>query len=164
MAYSIPLNRLDNNHNNLKYIKIFKESEDIEKSYNPENVIIRKVKKSDIDSITELFNSISDEDKKFLAYNNKASLIKQIIKTERHCYVAVYNNNIVGFLRESGRPEGFSLLEEIVVLPEYRGKRIATKLLDYYHKEFNKNLAKTNASNKKMIKLLRKYEERAWHI
>lgn len=121
-----------------------------------DSVLIRRAKKADIDDVMGIFNSISSEDQKFLAYNSKASLIRQIIRSERHCYVAVYNGTIVGFLRESGRPEGFSLLEELVVLPEYRGKGIATKLINYYHKEFNKNMAKTNAANNIMKGLLTK--------
>ena len=120
-------------------------------------MFIRRVKKTDVDSIMEIFNSINSEDKKFLAYNSKSSLIRQIIRSERHCYVAIFENKIVGFLRESGRPEGFSLLEEIVVLPEYRGKGVATKLLKYYHRAFYKNMAKTNALNYKMISMLCKH-------
>lgn len=120
-------------------------------------IFIRRVKKTDVDSIMEIFNSINSEDKKFLAYNSKSSLIRQIIRSERHCYVAICENKIVGFLRESGRPEGFSLLEEIVVLPEYRGKGVATKLLKHYHRAFYKNMAKTNASNDKMISMLCKH-------
>ena len=119
-----------------------------------EEVFIRRAKNDDVDSVVYIFNNISDMDRKFLAYNNKATLIKQIIRSGRHCYLAVHNNTIVGFLRESGRPGGFSLLEEIVVLPEYRGKGVATKLLKYYHNAFDKNMAKTNSSNKKMISLL----------
>lgn len=119
-----------------------------------DDVYVRRAKKTDVDFIMEIFNSISSEEKKFLAYNNKAPLIRQIIRSERHCYVAIYENTIVGFLRESGRAEGFSLLEEIVVHPEYRGKGIATKLLNYYHRAFHKNMTKTNASNYKMIAML----------
>lgn len=129
----------------------------IEKLLNLKNdVLVRRAKKTDVASIMEMFNSISSEDQKFLAYNNKASLIRQIVRSERHCYVAVHKNTVVGFLRESGRSEGFSLLEEILVFPEYRGKGVATKLLDYYHQAFHKNMAKTNASNYKMINMLSK--------
>ena len=120
-------------------------------------MFVRRAKKTDVDFVMEIFNSISIEDQKFLAYSNKASLIRQIVRSERHCYVAIYENKIVGFLRESGRPEGFSLLEEIVVLPEHRGKGVATKLLKHYHRAFNKNMAKTNASNHKMISMLRRH-------
>lgn len=120
------------------------------------NIYIRRAKKADVEPVMEMFNSISKEDQKFLAYRNKASLIRQIIRSERHSYVAMNGNRVVGFMRESGRPEGFSLLEEILVLPEYRCKGIAAKLLSYYHKAFHKNMAKTNASNYKMINILSK--------
>ena len=43
------------------------------------DVFIRRAKKADVDFIMEMFNSISSEDQKFLAYNNKASLIRQIV-------------------------------------------------------------------------------------
>ncbi|MEG0692255.1 MAG: GNAT family N-acetyltransferase [Oscillospiraceae bacterium] len=121
-----------------------------------DDVFIRRAKKMDVDPIMEMFNSICSAEQKFLAYNNKASLIRQLVRSERHCYVAVRENTVVGFLRESGRPEGFSLLEEILVLPECRGKCVATKLLDYYHRSFHKNMAKTNASNYRMINMLSK--------
>lgn len=127
----------------------------------PNDVFIRKAKKPDLNRIMDIFNSISNEDQKFLAYKIKAPLIRQIIKSERHCYVAIHNNRIVGFLRESGRPEGFSLLEEIVVHPEYRGYGAATKLLKYYHRLFHKTMAKTVASNHKMINILTKYGYKA---
>lgn len=120
------------------------------------DIYVRRAKKTDVESITEMFNSISSEDQKFLAYGNKASLIRQIVRSERHCYVAMCENSIVGFLRESGRPEGYSLLEEILVLPQYRDKGVATKLMSYYHRAFHKNMAKTNASNRKMISMLSK--------
>lgn len=132
--------------------------ENIEKLINLKaDMFVRRAKKTDVDSIMEIFNSISSEDQKFLAYNNKASLIRQIIRSERHCYVAICDNKIVGFLRESGRAEGFSLLEEIVVLPEYRENGVASKLLQHYHRAFCKNMAKTNASNHKMISMLCKH-------
>lgn len=128
-----------------------------EEQKNKSSASVRRAKKSDVDSIMDIFNSISSTERKFLAYDNKASLIRRTIKSERHCYVATHENKVVGFLRESGRPEGFSLLEEIVVHPEFRGQGIATKLLNNYHREFNKTMAKTNAANFKMISMLRKH-------
>jgi ribosomal protein S18 acetylase RimI-like enzyme len=59
-------------------------------------------------------------------------------------------------MRESGRPEGYSLLEEIVVHPDYRRKGIAQELLKHYHRIFSKTLAKTNAKNTGMINLLKR--------
>lgn len=149
--FNILKQHLSNENGKLVFYK------NIERLLNIKNdIFIRRAKKTDVDPIMKMFNSISAEDKKFLAYNNKASLIRQIIRSEKHSYVAVYKDTIVGFLRESGRPKGFSLLEEILVLPDYRGKSVATKLLNYYHRAFPKNIAKTNASNYKMINILYK--------
>lgn len=120
------------------------------------DIYVRRAKKEDVEAVMKMFNSISSEDQKFLAYGNKASLIRQIVRSGRHCYVAMDGNKVVGFLRESGRPDNYSLLEEILVLPECRGKGVATKLMSHYHRDFHKNMAKTNASNHKMICMLSK--------
>ena len=131
--------------------------ENVERLLNLKNDdYIRRAKKADVESVMGLFNSISKEDQKYLAYSNKASLIRQIIRSERHCYIAVYDNMVVGFMRESGRPQNYSLLEEILVSPEWRGKGVATKMMNYYHRAFHKNMAKTNALNYKMMNMLRK--------
>ena len=131
--------------------------ENVERLLNLKNdVYIRRAKKADVESVMGLFNSISKEDQKYLAYSNKASLIRQIIRSERHCYIAVYDNMVVGFMHESGRPQNYSLLEEILVSPEWRGKGVATKMMNYYHRAFHKNMAKTNALNYKMMNMLRK--------
>lgn len=131
--------------------------ENVERLLNLKNdVYIRRAKKADVESVMGLFNTISKEDQKYLAYSNKASLIRQIIRSERHCYIAVYDNMVVGFMRESGRPQNYSLLEEILVSPEWRGKGVATKMMNYYHRAFHKNMAKTNALNYKMMNMLRK--------
>lgn len=119
-----------------------------------ESLLVRRAKKRDYDDIVSLFERIDDTDKKYLALKNKYSLIKQVIKSERHCYVATINNSIVGFMRESGRPENYSLLEEILVDPNCRGQGIASRMLKYYHNAFVKTLATTNAENKGMISLL----------
>lgn len=136
--------------------------DNMEKLLNIKNgLFIRRVKKTDLDEILSIFKAISPEELKFLAYDHKSSLIRQIIRTERHCYVAVLNNKIVGFLRESGRPDNFSLLEEIVVHPAYRAKGIANQLFNYYHKAFHKTLAKSNAANQKIINILTKFGYKA---
>lgn len=151
--YGDELNALKQNLSHEQSMLIFHEN--IERLLELKNdIYVRRAKKTDVESIMEMFNSISSEDQKFLAYGNKATLIRQIVRSERHCYVAMYENRIVGFMRESGRPEGYSLLEEILVLPEYRGKGVATKLMNHYHRAFHKNMAKTNASNYKMRNML----------
>ncbi len=129
---------------------------------NAENKIkIRRVRKSDFEQIADIFSNINETEKKYLALEAKSSLIRQIIKSESHCYVACIDDKIVGFMRESGRPEGYSLLEEIVVHKDFRSLGIATRLIKYYHNIFRKSLAKTNANNNTMILLLQKHGYKA---
>jgi predicted TIM-barrel fold metal-dependent hydrolase/ribosomal protein S18 acetylase RimI-like enzyme len=121
-----------------------------------ERIAVRKAKKSDASFLGTFLESLSEEDRKFLALSPKLSHIKTVIRSESHCYVALVHNIIVGFMRESGRPKGYSLLEEIVIHPDYRRKGIARELLKHYHRIFSKTLAKTNAKNTGMIALLRR--------
>lgn len=123
---------------------------------NESYVRIRRVKKHDLESIVDIINQLSEQDKKYLALKSKYSLIRQIIRSERHCYLAEKDGKVVGFLRESGRPQNYSLLEELFVAPEYRQQGIGEILLDYYHNIFSRNLAKTNVSNLAMIHMLEK--------
>ena len=120
-------------------------------------VKIRRAKKNDMDGIMEMLNSLNDLDKKYLALKNKSTLIRQTIRSGRHCYIAEIDGSIVGFMRESGRPDNYSLLEEMVINGDYRGRGISKIMLEYYHNAFNKTLAKSNAGNEKMIGLLKKY-------
>lgn len=129
-----------------------------------ELINIRPVKKSDFVHIEKFFGELSEEDKKFLAFSPKISYIKTVIKSERHCYIALKQNIIVGFMRESGRSNNYSLLEELVVHPEYRKMGIARNMLEYYHRIFMKTLAKTNAKNVNMMKLLKLYNYQAENL
>lgn len=133
-----------------------KNIESVLQKHSASVVHVRRAKKTDYDPIISLIGELDATDRKFLALDNKYSLIRQIIRNERHCYVAHFNGQIVGFMRESGRPEGYSLLEEIIVSPQYRNKGIASAMLRYYHNIFPKNMAKTNAANHAMIHLLQK--------
>lgn len=117
---------------------------------------LEKAKKSDLEEINHLFNKLSTNDRKFLVLDQKLPLIKKNIRDERHCFVSRLNGKIVGFIRESGRPEGFTLLEELVVSPEHRNKGVASKMLDEFNSSFPKTLAKTKADNKEINTLLKK--------
>jgi GNAT superfamily N-acetyltransferase len=119
------------------------------------DITIQKVKKADLEGITRLFNGLSEKDKKFLVLDQKLSLIKKNIRDERHCFVSKVKGETVGFLRESGRPEGFVLLEELVVDPKHRNQGIASQMLDDFHTLYPKTLAKTRANNKGMASLLK---------
>ena len=127
----------------------------------PDTLKVRRGKREDLAAILNLFAGLTDGERKFLALDKKLSLIKQTIKKERHCYVALERDRIVGFMRESGRPHGVSLLEEIVTATEERNRGIAKVLLTYYHNAFDKTIAKTNAANKVMIHILQRYGYRA---
>lgn len=116
----------------------------------------RSVKKTDLEGVMNLFNNLSGKDKKYLALDQKLTLIKNNIRNERHCSVVTDKGKVIGFLRESGRPKGFVLLEELVVDPKYRGQGVASKMLDDFHAANPKTLAKTKADNEDMKRLLMK--------
>lgn len=145
---------LDNK--SLEYI-FYKNIENI--LYNPKDILIRRVNIGDYNTLNNFLfsNILSKEDIKFLAIDKKKLVIRSNIRKSIHCYVAVLNNNIVGFMRESGRENNYSILEELVVHPDYRKMKIANKMLLYYHRIFSKTLAKTNSKNLKIIKLLEKF-------
>lgn len=127
------------------------------KQCSSECVQIRRVRKANSEEIFAMLDHLSETDKKYLALSSKYTLIRRQIRDERHCYIAQLRGKVVGFLRESGRPEGCSLLEELVVSPDCRNQGVATALLRYYHNGFSKNLAKTNRANQVMIHLLKKH-------
>lgn len=122
-----------------------------------EKISICRAKKEDLDAIFEIIDNLSLTEQKYLALKSKRGLIRQMIRSERHCYVAKYDGLVVGFFRESGRPCGFSLLEELFVSPNYRENGVADLMVDYYHCIFKKNMAKTNSSNSGMIHILQKH-------
>ena len=126
------------------------------KKTNQNTTKLEKIKKSDLEEVNSLFNKLSTEDRKFLVLDQKLPLIKKNIRDERHCFVSRLNGKVVGFIRESGRPNGFTLLEELVVDPDNRNKGIASKMLDDFNSSFPKTLAKTKANNKEINTLLKK--------
>lgn len=122
-----------------------------------DRIRIRRAKRKDQNAIIALIDELNATDRKYLALDQKYSLIRQMIQKERHCFIAHRNGEIIGFLRESGRPEGYSMLEELIVSPRFRNMGIATMMLHYYHNAFSKNMAKTNSKNSAMIHLLTKF-------
>lgn len=110
-----------------------------------------------IEEVWEKLHSLDETDKKFLAINQKWQVIRNNLKSNTHVFVLIYENSIAGFFRESGRSDNFSLLEEIVIFPEFRGKGFAKKIMEYYLRFFSKSLAKTNGQNSKIISLLEKF-------
>ena len=119
-------------------------------------ILIRPVKKNDLKPIMTIFESISDTERRFLAFDFKKKTIRSAIKNESGCLVATLSDTIIGFLMESKSDNGFYTLEELVVHPKYRGIGVSTKLLQYYHKLRKKTLAKSKPDNDKINKILHK--------
>ncbi len=124
--------------------------------HSPDALQVRRVRRADYEQVITLIEQTSETERKFLALSSKYSLIRQTIRSERHCYAAFCRGELLGFLRESGRPGGYSLLEEIVVSPKHRNQGIASALLRYYHNCFPRTMTKTNAKNRAIIHLLKK--------
>ena len=137
-----------NIHRTLKTRKDFEEVQNL-------RVQNRKATKSDSEEIISLLNGLSTQDKKFLALEQKFPTIKHNIRSGKHGLVATSNGKIVGYLRDSGRPNGFVLIEELVVDPNYRGKGVASKMLNEFHSQNSKTLAKTKVNNQIMNSLLK---------
>lgn len=156
-SYQNDVSRIANAFEGKQLVDVFKQNvEDLIDKQSKKSIKIRRVKKTDSEKIIKILDSLNETDKKYLSLKNKYKLIKQIIHSEKHCYIAVFNDEIVGFMRESGRPENVSLLEEIVVSPEYRGRGISQIMIDYYHRIYKKSIAKTNSKNDAIIHLLAK--------
>lgn len=122
-----------------------------------EKMKIREAKKADLEGISNLFNTLSATDKKYLALDKKMSIIKQNTRNGRHVFVAESVSQIVGFARESGRPNKFIMLEEIVIHPDFREKGVGSKLLQFVIERHPKIEAKTLAVNDKIALLLEKH-------
>lgn len=120
------------------------------------NISIIKYNSKYKEQVIRLLENMNEEDTKYLAISNKWDVIKNNLRNERHIYIAIVDGKVVGYLRESGREKGYSLLEEIAVDNKYRKKGIANKLLDFYLTLFPLSLAKSNSKNIKINSLLRK--------
>ena len=115
---------------------------------------VRPVFQSDVQTILDKIYELSEEDRRFLAFNSKKTLIKQKIKERKHVFVAVENGNIIGLLRESGRLNNKHLLEEFIVFKDFRGMGYAKKMMEFYCTFFPNSLAKTCTNNMRMNNLL----------
>ena len=119
-----------------------------------ESVTVRPSRPEDYEGIIALLDSLDDREKKFLALAVKYQAVKKVLRTGKHSYTAEIGGRIAGFLMESGRPEGYSYIEEIAVAPEFRHKGVGKALLKHYLDIFPKSLAKTNSHNSPIINLL----------
>ena len=119
-------------------------------------VYITQYSKKYKNSLGEMLKTLSKQDKYFLALDYKMNAIKDCMRREKHLYVIVYEGNFAGYFRESGRPNGYSLLEELAILPEYRGKGLSVQALAFYKKLYPLNYAKTKKDNHIMNAILTK--------
>ena len=106
------------------------------------------------DDMNDLLKNMNQTDRTFLALDKKISIIRSCMRKKSHIFVISAYGKFAGYMRESGRPNGVSLLEELVVLPRYRGEGFGRFALKFYKKMYPYNIAKTNSQNIAMIKLL----------
>lgn len=115
--------------------------------------IIRRACHKDQGQLMGLLEGIPQEERRFLALEKKSTLIKSQIKSERHIFVVESNAKIIGFLRESGRPDDGALIEEVYIAPAHRSSRLGLKLLATVRDRFSWAEAKTLSTNQKAIRL-----------
>lgn len=106
------------------------------------------------ENFENLFSSLSKRDKDFLAIDHKMKVIRECMRKKKHIYVIISENQFAGFFRESGRSNGYSLLEELVILPQFRGKGLANETMGFFMKMYPSSYAKTNSKNDIMNNLL----------
>lgn len=124
---------------------------------NRPQVYVRPLIPEDKNELISKISDLSNADIKFLALDKKMNLLKDCICKCNHVYVAIYNNEIAGFFRESGRPNNTYMLEEVVIFNELRGRGLSKILLNYFIKFFPNSLAKTHADNEKINSLFTEY-------
>lgn len=115
--------------------------------------IIRRVSHKDQGQLMRLLEEIPQEERRFLVLEKKIAIIKSQIKSERHIFVVESNAKIIGFLRESGRPDDGALIEEVYITPEHRSSHLGVKLLAAVRDRFSWAEAKTLRTNQKAIRL-----------
>lgn len=109
------------------------------------------------DMVWELLHKLDKTDINYLAINKKWDTVRRDLRNKRHVYILSDGDEIVGYFRESGRNNGFSMLEEIVIFPEYRGMGHSKRIMDFFVRFFPKSYAKTHSKNVAINGLLTKY-------
>lgn len=99
------------------------------------------------DDMIDLLANLNKQERIFLALDKKLSVIKNCMRNQNHIFVIVGNGKFAGFMRESNRENNSSLLEEIVILPAYRGLGLARMAIKFYKHLFPKSYAKSNVKN-----------------
>ena len=119
---------------------------------------IRKAISSDLDQLAELFNQYRVFYKEELEYENGRKFISdRMTNGESEIFIADHNGRLAGFVQlypifSSTRMKRLWLLNDLFVLPEYRGQGVSIRLMDCC-KELCKNtkacglLLETSKSN-----------------
>ena len=118
---------------------------------------VRRCCKSDSAALIEMVESIDDRDMKYLALRQKMPVLRQNIRDERHIFVLEDEVGLLGFARESGRPENGAVLEEIYISRERRQKGLAGLLLETVAAKFAYMEAKTFSENSAIAALFKKH-------
>ena len=116
--------------------------------YLPDEVEISLASVSDAQELGLILSNISDQDSKFLALHLKIAYVRDRVRKASHILVARgRDNHVAGFLRWSDRSNDAMVIEELYVHPDFRGKRIAQKLVENLCASFKHAEAKSFAEN-----------------
>lgn len=119
------------------------------------DVWVRRVAKEDKCALLKVIEEISRTERKLLAIDKKTNAIRRAINSGRHVWVLETRTEIVGFVRESGRPQRGACIEEIYVKPNHRRKGYGKRLLTTLMGLFDYLVMRTFASNTPMCRLAR---------
>ena len=114
----------------------------------PKKLIIRVMKKEDVDAIVGLDAKVSGEERPDY-YNRKCALALDASMQMVTSLVAVYDKKVIGFimgnvfLGEFGIPESIATFDTIGVHPDYQGQGVATELI----RQFVTNLKKAQVEH-----------------
>ncbi|MDO4857594.1 MAG: GNAT family N-acetyltransferase [Thermoguttaceae bacterium] len=127
--------------------------------YQNDEIWVRKALPQDSFQLFDIIDTIIPQEQKFLALHLKKPLIRSLIKKGQHLLIAEnMSSKIVGFLRSSDRRNNGVMVEEVYVCPEFRGKGIASKLINSICASYESVEVKTFASNSAMIHTLEKMD------
>lgn len=117
-------------------------------------VTIAKMKPNYVMTIKDMLDGMNDTDRKFISVKEKKSAIYNDLNKCNHCFAILFDNKVVGYMRESGRNNNVHVLEEIYISPNMRGKGISKSALDYFCSLYPNCLAKSFSDNTIMKNLL----------
>lgn len=132
-------------------------SENFRHLFQTNNIWIRRACKHDSDTLINILEGISVPERKLLAINAKASLLKKMLREPKHVFVAENSKGqLIGFLRKSDRSGNGVFIEEVYVSANYRGCGIGRLLIESVTKAFSYAEMKTYSSNYPIINIARK--------